>query len=755
VLGPPGTGKHTAVNMFLGPHSRSEEVGSDWCYVNNFQDPQRPRLLRLPAGRGAALRRGMEQLIEDLGSAIPAAFESEEYQTRLQELEEELKERQDQALQGVREKAEHDGIALVRTPGGFAFAPTRKEEVIGPEEFEQLPQDDRERIARNVEALQEQLKKVLKQFPQWRRETRQRVKALNREVILFAVGHMLDDLNQQFSDLPAVQAFLKAVRQDIEDNADRLRREAEGLAENPRIAELDSQLVRRYQVNLLVDQEACEGAPVVFENHPTHDNLVGRIEHQAQMGALVTDFTLIRSGALHRANGGYLILDADKVLTQPYAWESLKRALSAGELRIESLGQALGLISTLSLEPEPLPLDVKVILVGDRMLYYLLAELDPEFPKLFKVAADFDDQMARDQHSQQLCARLLGTLAAREGLAPLGPDAVARVIEYGARLAEDAERLSTDLRSVSNLLSEADFWAGERGAGSIESRDVQRAIDAQIERSNRLHQRLQEEILRATVLIDTDRSAVGQVNALPVIELGGYMFSVPARITATARLGEGDVVDIEREVELGGALHSKGVLILSHFLAARYCPERPLSLSASIVFEQSYGQIEGDSASLAELCSLLSVLSGLPIRQSLAVTGSVNQRGEVQAIGGVNAKVEGFFDICRLRGLTGEQGVLIPAANVQHLMLREDLVEAVGEGRFHVYAVASVDEALAVLTGVPAGERDGNGAFPPDSVNQRVAARLSRLAGLRQAYGEHHAQEGGSEESDPEDGDEQ
>lgn len=751
VLGPPGCGKHTGVVDFLTPHAHTEPAGSDWCYVNNFQEPQRPKLLQLPAGRGVALRRRLIQLVEDLGSAIPAAFESEDYQARLQELQEEIKERQSQALQAIRDQAQQRNVALLHTPGGFAFAPLRNGEVIGPEEFEKLPEAQRNTVEKDVQALQEQLKKVLQQFPQWQREARRSVKALNREVMLFAVGHLIEELSEAFEDLPVVRDYLDAVRQDVVDNAENLRRAADSLAENSNIAELDGQFARRYQVNLLVGQEAAHGAPVVYQDHPSYENLVGRVEHMAQMGTLLTDFTLIKAGALHRANGGYLVLDADKVLTQPYAWEGLKRAIKSGALRTESLGQALGLISTISLEPEPVPLDVKVVLIGDRVLYYLLSELDPEFDQLFKVEADFNDHMLRDEPGHALYARLIASIAQREKLAPLGRDAVARIVEHSARLAEDAQHLSTDLRSICNLLCEADYWAGRRGAKVVQSDDVQCAVDAQIRRQDRIREHLQDEVLRGTVLIDSDGERVAQVNALSVIELGGFMFGVPSRVTATARLGEGELVDIEREAELGGALHSKGVLILSHFLGARYAADRPLSLSASVVFEQNYGQVDGDSASVAELCALLSALGEVPIRQSLAVTGSVNQLGQVQAVGGVNAKVEGFFDICRARGLTGNQGVIIPGSNVTHMMLRGDITAAVRAGQFHVYAVDTVDQALALLTGLEAGERGADGTFGDGTVNQRIEARLNQFAELRHSYADKsadsHAGDGAAEEA--------
>ena len=455
----------------------------------------------------------------------------------------------------------------------------------------------------------------------------------------------------------------------------------------------------------------------------------------AQLGALVTDFNLIKAGALHRANGGYLILDARKVLLQPFAWEELKRALSSEEIRIEVLGQTLSLISTVSLEPESIPLDVKVVLLGERLLYYTLSQLDPDFAELFKVAADFEDQMDRTPENHLLYARMIATMVRQEGLRPFDREAVARVIEQSARLAGDAERLSTHVRSIADLLREADYWAGEAQHSVVTAADVQRAIDAQVYRSDRVRERIQEEIQRGTILIDTQGAAVGQVNGLSVLTLGQFAFGRPSRITALVRLGRGEVIDIEREVALGGPIHSKGVLILSSYLGARYARDQPLSLSASLVFEQSYSGVEGDSASSAELYALLSALADLPIKQSLAVTGSVNQHGQVQAIGGVNEKIEGFFDICRAQGMNGEQGVLIPASNVKHLMLRPDVVEAVAAGHFHVYPVETIDQGIELLTGVPAGEPDETGAFPAGSVNQRVEARLRELAERRLAFG--------------------
>ena len=487
-------------------------------------------------------------------------------------------------------------------------------------------------------------------------------------------------------------------------------------------------LFRRYQVNVIVANVPDSGAPVIFEDHPSLENLVGRIEHISQFGALVTDFNLIKGGSLHRANGGYLVLDARRLLVQPFAWEELKRALRSRLARIQSMGQLMSLVSTVSLEPGAIPLDVKIVLLGDRLLYYLLSQYDPDFHELFKVPADFDDRIAFDPDGLMLYARMIATLARREKLRPLDRSAVARVIEHASRLAEDSERLTANLEGIADLVREADFWAGEGGAGRIASEHVERAIEAHIRRADRVREHVQAEIRRGTILIDTAGAVVGQVNGLSVIQLGDFAFGQPSRITARVRLGRGQVVDIEREVELGGPIHSKGVLILSSYLAARYAAERPLSLNASLVFEQSYGGVEGDSASSAELYALLSALAAAPIRQSLAVTGSVNQLGQVQAIGGVNEKIEGFFDVCRAAGLLDGHGVLIPASNVKHLMLRRDVIEAVAAGKFHIYAVERIDQGIEILTGIAAGAPDAKGSYPPDSINGRVEARLAGFA---------------------------
>jgi predicted ATP-dependent protease len=733
-LGPTGAGKHTLLTQFLNARATREPTPDNWCYVNNFAESYKPQALRLPPGRGAKLQGDMRELVEELQVAVPAAFESDEYRSRVAQIDAEFNEIQGKAFVELGDEAESQDIALVRTPGGFSLAPMKDGEVISPDEYARLPEERQQAISEKISALQERLEKLLRQVPGWRRARRERLKQLNEEVTLFAVGQLVEELMASYADLSEVKAYLESVRRDVIENVDDFRKPGEGATIFQAAVEGEAPSFRRYEVNLLVDHAPPNGAPVVFEPFPSYQNLVGRVEHRARFGTLVTEFGLIKAGALHRANGGYLLLDAAKVLSQPYAWEGLKRALISREVRIESLGEMLSLVSTASLEPQPISLSVKVILFGERWLYYLLYALDPDFCKLFKVPADFEDDVVRNGDNQLLYARLVASVARRQGLLPFDRSAVARVIEQGARFAEDAEKLSVHMQSLADLLGEADFWARQAGRSVVAREDAQRAIDAQIERSDRIRIRMQDEILSKTVLIDTDGAKVGQVNGLSVFSLGDFPFSQPTRITARTRLGDGEVIDIQREAQLGGAIHSKGVLILTAFLAARYSGNQPHSLSASVTFEQTYGQVDGDSASVAELCALLSSLADVPIKQSLAVTGSVNQHGEVQAIGAVNEKVEGFFDVCRARGLTGDQGVLIPQANVKHLMLRQDLVEAAEAGRFHIYAVASVDEAIELLTGVSAGDPNAIGELPRGSINELVRRKLAGFAAARRAF---------------------
>jgi lon-related putative ATP-dependent protease len=725
-LGPAGTGKQFLIEHFLRERASQRDIPPDLCYVNNFSEPNKPSLLVVPPGLGSRLKKDLKEFVEDVSSALPAVFESEEYQAKVNAIRQNVKT--EQGLAELHERAKQKGVAMLHSPVGVVFAPTKEGAVLSPEEYEKLPSSEQKRLAMAIEELEQQLASILRQVPRWEREVRSRIRDLNREMTGFAVGHLLDELRQNYAAYPNVLSHLDAVQKDITDHARQLisgeAGPSSGLAEISRGAAIS----RRYDVNVIVDNSGEQHAPVIYETHPIYDNVLGRVEHIAEMGTLVTDFNLIRPGALHKANGGYLVIDARKLLMSPYSWEALKRVLQSRQIRIESIGQALGLVSTVSLVPEPVPLDVKVVLLGDRFIYYLLCQRDPDFMELFKVAADFDDVFDRTPESQQLYAKLIGSIVDKEKMHHCDKHAVSRLIEHSSRIAGDAEKLSARVRQIADLLREADYCASQAGRSIVTRSDVQCAIDAQVYRSDRIRERLQEATLRKTIYIDTEGAKVGQVNGLSIVQLDDFTFGHPSRITARIRLGKGEVINIEREVELSGPIHSKGVLILAGFLGGRYASEYPLSLSASLVFEQSYSGVEGDSASSTELYALLSTIAELPIKQSLAVTGSVNQLGEVQPIGAVNEKIEGFFDLCKARGLTGDQGVLIPASNVKALMLRQDVVDAVSGGKFHIYPVETIDQGIELLTGIAAGERNEDGDYPHGTVNHLVQRRLRDMA---------------------------
>lgn len=726
VLGPSGAGRHAIAEQFASAEAKDRSVPGDWCYVYNFADGERPQLLHFSAGKGRKFRGDMEGLIEDLRLAIPAAFESEDYRNQLKALEADTQKEMQGYWRELEERAAEEGIAVLQTPTGFVLAPTREGQVLSDEEFETLPVEERDAAQASIQRLSDELEKHIERMPRLQKRFRERIRELNRSVTEHAVGVLLEDLKESYSKQPAVVAWLDTVEEAIVANAQDFREQ--DTSPLPFLVRGSQKLFNLFEVNLIVGNDAHAHAPVVYEPNPSYQNVIGKVEHRAEMGALVTDFRLIRAGALHRANGGFLVLDAHRVLTRPFVWEALKQALTARQIRIESPGEMYGLLSTSTLQPEPIPLDVKVILVGERILYYLLAEYDPEFVNLFKVAADLEDDLERTDENSEAYARLIACRVRNQELLPLSNEAIARIIEERARDAGDSERLSAHERSLDEMLTEADYWARQRGVRTVEPGDIGKAVDERRRRLGRIQGRIADSIARDVLLIDTSGTSVGQVNGLTVMDLGEVSFGHPVRITATTRLGTGDVVDIERETELGGPIHSKGVLILAAALSSRYAPDAPFSLQAHLVFEQTYGGVEGDSASVAEYCALLSSLANVGIRQNLAVTGSVNQLGRVQVIGGVNEKVEGFFEVCRDRGLDGTHGVIIPRDNVRHLMLRPEVVTAVDEGLFHVYAVSTIDEALTLLTGELAGARDDDGEFPKDSVNGRVEDKLLHYA---------------------------
>ncbi|HME20966.1 MAG TPA: AAA family ATPase [Acetobacteraceae bacterium] len=706
---------------------------SDWVYVNNFTTPYRPVAIALPPGRAPVLDKALDRLIDDLKVSLPAAFESEDYQKRRSAIEQEIRGRNERAFTTVRDKATAKGIAILRTPMGFAMAPMKDGQVVPPAEFNAWPAERQREVQTAIEELEKDLEETLRVLPRSEREQRDAVRALDRDTARFAIAQPIEECKTQFADLPKVVQHLEAIHADILENI------ALFIAPQPagdETAARPGSVFDRYQVNVFVTSADGEaGAPVIEEVHPTLSNLVGRIEHLAVQGALVTNFRLIKPGSLHRANGGALMIDLRNLLSEPLSWAALKRALLRQEIVIEDPARFMGMTTTVTLEPDPIPLDVKVVLFGDRMLYYLLVSADPDTAQHFKVLADFDDDIDRSPASETMMARLIGSIAANAGLLPLDRGGVARLIEHAARLADDSTKLTLLVESIHDLVAEASHCAGQAGRDVVTRDCVDQAIAQQRRRASRVEERGREMILRDIALIATGGSSVGQVNGLSVLALAGHAFGRPTRITARVRPGAGRIVDIEREVELGGPLHSKGVLILSGFLAGRYALGVPMSLYASLVFEQSYGGVDGDSASSAELYSLLSALAELPLRQDLAVTGSVDQHGTVQAIGGVNEKIEGFFDVCAARGLTGTQGVLIPHSNAQHLMLRADVVAACAAGRFAVYPVHTIDEGIRLLTGRDAGERGDDGLYPKDNVNRLVEDRLAAFAKARRAFG--------------------
>ena len=735
VMGPSGIGKHGIIRKYLTRRARDEPAPADWCYVRNFEQDYKPRALKLPPGQGRIFHKDMKDLVEDLGKAINAAFDAIEYQDQVQSIEKAFTKKQGTLLDKHSDRARLQDIHLSQTPSGFMLAPMQHGKTLSEDEFDALPESDKLEIDKKVAVLQDELELLVPEISRERREHNIKLKKLNRKVALFATSNLIKDARKRYKALPEIANYLKGVQDDVLDHL-------EDFTESDEDSDNDSasgNALQRYQVNLLVDRSHQQGAPVIYLDNPTYHNLVGRIEYENRSAGPNTNFTLIKAGALLEANEGYLVLDAHKILTMPYAWDALKRALYAKKVKIESLDQMLSADTMITLEPEAIPLKTKVILLGNRETYYLLHEMDPDFPELFKVEADFDEEIPRNAENTLQYARLIASRARKFGLKALRADAVARIIEFSSRLAENTGRLSTRLRTIDDLLIESQYWALQQISHShITAEDVQNAINAQIGRTARIQKLIQQDIQNGVVLIDSDGEAVGQINGLSVFEIGKYGFGQPSRITATVHLGDGKIINIEREVDLSGSIHDKGVLILSALLASRYTHDTPLSFSASITFEQSYGRIDGDSASLAELCVLISALTNTPLKQSLAVTGSINQQGFVQAIGGVNEKIEGFYDICLARGLNGQQGCIIPEINVKNLVLRQDVIDAIAQGDFHIYPVRQYHEALEVLTGLVAGEELADGSFEHNSINDRVVKKLCQLARQKLKISQRH-----------------
>ncbi|HHX73323.1 MAG TPA: AAA family ATPase [Firmicutes bacterium] len=740
MTGQTGTGKNSYAQTLVSEIAAGEEVPLDWCYVYNFADPGHPKALCLPSGQGSVFVREMEELVEALKLEIPKAFDADDYERQKAEIFRRFQEKRAQLLEQVAQMAEEQGFILKRASTGFVSVPLVDGREINNEEYENLPEDVKEKLDRKSSELQLSALKIMRQVQAAEKEMKERIKELENRIGLFAVGYLIDELMERYAGYPDVADYLRAVSKDVLENLDDFRT---GQAE-----EMPFPWLKRredpgykYRVNLVVDNKDTRGAPVIIENNPTYYNLIGRVEYENKLGMVTTDYTMIKAGSLLKANGGYLILQARDVLANPGAWDGLKRVLKTREVVMENLGEQSGLLAMSTLRPQAIPINVKVILVGSPELYQLLYDLDEDFSKLFKIKADFDTEMDAGREKMSQMASFIASHAEKEGVRHFDRTGVARLVEYSARLADHQQKLSTRFNEIVEIIYEADAWAALEGRRLISGSHVQKAVAEKIYRSDKYEEKMLEQLSDGTHLLDLDGAKVGQINGLSVLNSGDYIFGRPSRITAVTYLGREGIINIERETKMSGRIHDKGLLTLSGYLAARFAQKFPLSLSASITFEQLYSGIDGDSASSAELYAILSSLSGLPLRQDIAVTGSVNQFGEIQPIGGVTYKVEGFYKACKLRGLTGKQGVMIPVQNIKHLNLNDEVVEAVKAGQFHLYPVATVEEGIEILTGVSAGEADAEGIYPPDTVFGRVAARLATYNKLlQQAKGDEEEQ---------------
>ena len=738
-VGPAGSGRTTTVRRFLNNRAARKPAPKEWCYVYNFEDPRHPRAIDLPTGHAPVLRKQMEDLIVQLRTEIPRAFEGELYEQRRRELMLDLQRRQQELYRNLEAYLNERGFALIRSQMGLSIAPVMNGEVLTSEAYQKLDPETRQAFESHRAELQEEFDKTMRQARQLDRQARQAIESINNELVGFVVDQLMAEMREGFADCPKVIAYLDAVRQDVIANVANFvsqpEEEQQGVLSFMQRG-AGERWFNRYVVNIVSQAGESTCAPVVVEDNPTYHNLLGRIEHRAEFGAMVTDFTQIRGGALHRANGGYLVVEAKNVLANPMAWDGLKRALRNKEIKIEEPSQFYGLLATATLEPEPIPLDVKVVLIGEGRLYQLLHIYDEDFRELFKVQAQFVPDMSRDEGAAEGYARFVAGMCQAEGLTHFTAGAVARLIDEASRLADDREKVTARFAQVADLVREAAFWASRNGHELVQAEDVRAAVDERTYRLDYAAERFVRTVEEGVILIDTEGAVPGQINGLSVVMTGNYMFGLPSRITAKTFLGRRGVVSIDREVKMTGPIHDKGQLILASYLSSRFAQRQALSMSASITFEQNYGGVEGDSASSTELYALLSSLSGVPIKQNLAVTGSVNQFGQVQAIGGVNAKIEGFFRVCKAKGLTGDQGVLIPQANVRHLMLHDEVVEAVAQSKFHIYPVSTIEEGIELLTGMPAGEADEEGNYPEGTVYARVQARLNEYAEAMRKAGE-------------------
>ena len=730
VSGLTGTGKTTVIKKFLEEIAVTMPTPDDWCYVHNFHDPNSPVAIHLPAGRAKHLKAEMEELVAHLKREIPKAFDSKEYEQSMNALITENQAEQKALFNRLSEKARQEGFALEMSKMGVSLVPILNGKPISAEQFEALEDETKQAMEKQRTALQSDINNFLREVREVNKASREKVNELNRRVGLYVVGVRIEEIKEQYSEIPQVVSCLDDVQDymlsHLEDFSEKSQEPDASPATQLKL-ENQAEPYLKYRVNIVVDNTDTKGAPVIIETNPTYYNLFGRIERRAQLGTFFTDFTMVRAGSYAQANGGFLVVTARDALMNVGVWETLKRTIRNKEVRMEDLGEQYGLVPVAGMRPGAIPVNVKVIMIGNQWTYQALYGMDEDFRKIFKVKADFDYEMQRNEESLQGYAMFISDRCHVEGLLHFDPSGVAEVVEYGARLVDDQERLSARFSDLADIVREASYWAREEGAAAVSAGHVTRAEEEKYFRSNLIEVRLREFITRGIIMVDVAGDRIGQVNGLSVIDLGDIRFGKPSRITAKTYVGRSGVLDIEREAKMSGKIYEKGVLILSGYLSGKYAQEQPLSMSASLCFEQSYEGVDGDSASSTEVYALLSSLAGVPIKQGVAVTGSVNQHGEIQPIGGVNQKVEGYYGVCKAIGLTGDQGVVIPMQNIKNLMLRYDLIDAVKAGRFHIYAVSSVDEGIELLTGIPAGVRV-DGSYPEGTIHHRVEKRLKEFA---------------------------
>lgn len=734
--GPSGTGKQTTVKSYVRENAKILPKPSDWCYVHNFKDEGKPLQIELPAGKGIEYAKDMEELIEGVKNEIPRAFESEEYERRKTKILNGFQELRENALSKIQQQAAKMGFTVEVTTAGIITVPLIEGRPMKRERYSKLPDKQREEIQKKGELLEKQINNELRSIRNQEKEAKKQVKGLDKEIALFAIGHLLDEKKEKYREFPKVKEYLGDVQKDIIDNIDTFKKpKASGGAMIPGLEFLQQKpSFQKYQVNVIVDNSKSEGAPVIFESNPSYYNLFGKIEYRPELGAAVTGFTNIKSGAVHKANGGFLILRAYDVLVNFGSWEALKRTLLREKIKIENIGEQYRAVPVTTIRPEPIPANMKIILIGNPYVYTLLYKLDEDFRKLFKVKADFNYEMDRNKKHIDQYAKFISSRVRNCNLKHFSPSGVAKVVEYGSAVADDQKKLTTKFNTLADIISEASYWAEADGKELVEGSHVQQALDKKKYRSDMIEEKMQEYIKRNTIFINTEGSKTGQVNGLSVLSLGDYMFGKPSRVTARIALGKKGVVNIEREVKLSGPIYNKGVLILSGYINGKYGHNKPISMDASLTFEQEYSGVEGDSASSTEVYAILSSLADIPVKQGIAVTGSVNQKGEVQPIGGVNRKIEGFFETCKNKGLTGEQGVMIPSANIENLMLKDEVIQAVKEGKFNIWSVKSIDEGIEVLTDKQAGEIQDDGSYPVGTIHYLVDKRIQEMAEELQRY---------------------